>query len=140
MGKLLGEFRAFLMQGNLIALAIAFVIGAAFVALVNALVADLMTPLVAAIFGQPSFEDLTFTINGSTFTYGQFLNALITFLSVAAAVFFFVLKPAQRLGLPAGETESREVGREGRVDQVHGVHTGHRSGEAQLAEVVEDRR
>ena len=99
MGKLLGEFKAFLMQGNLIALAIAFVIGAAFVALVNALVADLMTPLVAAIFGQPSFEDLTFTINGSTFTYGQFLNALITFLSVAAAVFFFVLKPAQRLGL-----------------------------------------
>jgi large conductance mechanosensitive channel len=99
MGRLVQEFRAFVMQGNLIALAIAFVIGAAFVALVNALVADLMTPLVAAIFGEPSFDALSFTINGSEFRYGHFLNALITFLSVAAAVFVFVLKPAQRFGL-----------------------------------------
>ena len=65
----------------------------------NALVADLMTPLVAAIFGKPSFGDLSFTINDSTFRYGHFLNALITFLTVATAVFFFVLKPAQRAGL-----------------------------------------
>jgi large conductance mechanosensitive channel len=99
MGKLLQEFRAFLTQGNLLALAIAFVIGTAFVALVNALVADLMTPLVAAIFGEPSFGDLSFTINESTFRYGHSLNALITFVSVAAAVFFFILKPAQRVGL-----------------------------------------
>jgi large conductance mechanosensitive channel len=99
MRKLLQEFRAFLMQGNLIALAVAFVIGTAFVALVNALVADLMTPLVAAIFGKPSFGDLSFTINESTFRYGHFLNALITFVTVAATVFFVVLKPAQRAGL-----------------------------------------
>jgi large conductance mechanosensitive channel len=108
MGRLVQEFRAFLMQGNLIALAIAFVIGAAFVALVNALVADLMTPLVAAIFGEPSFDDLSFTINDSTFRYGHFLNALITFLSVATAVFFFVLKPAQRLGLVPLAAETKE--------------------------------
>lgn len=99
MTKLLQDFRGFLMQGNLIALAIAFVIGTAFAALVAALVADLITPVVAAIFGKPDFSDLSFTINDSRFTYGHFLNALLTFLSVAAAIFFFVLKPAQRVGL-----------------------------------------
>jgi large conductance mechanosensitive channel len=97
--KLLQDFKAFLMQGNLIALAIAFVIGTAFAALVNALVADLITPIVAAIFGEPSFGDLSFTINDSEFLYGDFLNALITFISIAAAIFFLVLKPAQRAGL-----------------------------------------
>ena len=99
MPKVLQEFRGFLMQGNLIALATAFVIGAAFAALVQALVADLITPLVAAIFGKPDFSGLEFEINGSRFLYGHFLNALITFLSVAAAIFFFVLKPAARVGL-----------------------------------------
>jgi large conductance mechanosensitive channel protein len=97
--KLLLEFKAFLIQGNLIALAIAFVIGTAFAALVNALVVDLVTPIVAAIFGQPSFDDLSFTINGAEFLYGSFLNALITFVTIAAAIFFFVLKPAQRFRL-----------------------------------------
>jgi large conductance mechanosensitive channel len=83
----------------LIALAIAFVVGAAFAALVNALVVDLITPMIAAIFGKPDFGDLSFTINESRFRYGHFLNALLTFLSVAAAIFFVVLKPSQRVGL-----------------------------------------
>src|SRR5512144_1967043 len=98
MPKLLQDFKAFLMQGNLIALAIAFVIGTAFAALVNALVVDLITPIVAAIFGKPSFADLSFTINDSKFLYGDFLTALITFVSIAAAIYFFVLKPVQRVG------------------------------------------
>ena len=68
------EFKQFLLRGNVIDLAVAFVIGAAFAALVQAAVADLLTPLVAAIFGQPDFGDLTFTINGSVFKYGHFLN------------------------------------------------------------------
>jgi large conductance mechanosensitive channel len=97
--KLLQDFKGFLMQGNLIALAVAFVIGTAFAALVSALVADLITPIVAAIFGKPDFSDLTFTINDSRFLYGHFLNALLTFISIAAVIFFFVLKPAQRVGL-----------------------------------------
>ena len=99
MQTLVQDFRAFLMQGNLIALAVAFVIGTAFAALVNAPVADLVTPLIAAVFGEPSFGGLSFEINGSEFLYGDFLNALITFLSIAAAIFFLVLKPAQRVGL-----------------------------------------
>jgi large conductance mechanosensitive channel len=108
MPKLLQDFKAFLMQGNLIALAIAFVIGTAFAALVNALVADLITPIVAAIFGEPSFGGLSFTINDSKFLYGDFLNALITFISIAAAIFFFVLKPAQRVGLIPPSPEMKD--------------------------------
>jgi large conductance mechanosensitive channel len=99
MVKLVQEFRGFFVQGNLISLAIAFVMGAAFTALVSAFSASLITPIVAAIFGEPSFEALSFTINGSEFRYGVFLNALIAFASVAVAVFFFVLKPSERLGL-----------------------------------------
>jgi large conductance mechanosensitive channel len=106
--KLLQDFKGFLMQGNLIALAIAFVIGTAFAALVNALVVDLITPIVAAIFGEPSFGGLSFTINDSEFRYGDFINALITFLSVAAAIFFFVLKPAQRVGLVPPSPEMKD--------------------------------
>ena len=87
------------MQGNLIALAIAFVIGTAFAAVINALVVDLITPIVAAIFGKPDFSSLSFEINNSRFLYGDFLNALITFVSIAAAIYFFVLRPAQRVGL-----------------------------------------
>ena len=111
MARLLQEFRAFLMQGNLIALAIAFVIGTAFAALVNALVVDLITPIVAAIFGEPSFGGLAFTINDSEFRYGDFINALITFLSVAAAIFFFVLKPAKRVGLIPPSPEMKDCPR-----------------------------
>jgi large conductance mechanosensitive channel len=91
------EFKQFLLRGNVIDLAVAFVVGAAFAALVQAAVADLLTPLVAAIFGQPDFSDLTFTINGSVFRYGHFLNVLIAFVTIAFVVFFFVVKPINRL-------------------------------------------
>ena len=90
---MLKEFRQFLFRGNIVDLAVAVVIGTAFVAVVNAFVADILTPVIAAIFGKPDFSNLTFTINGSVFKYGDFLNVLITFVSVAAAVFFLVVKP-----------------------------------------------
>ena len=90
---ILKEFRAFILRGNVIDLAVAVVIGAAFTAVVNALVTDIITPVIAAIFGKPSFDDLSFTINGAVFLYGSFLSALLTFVLVAAAVFFFVVKP-----------------------------------------------
>jgi large conductance mechanosensitive channel len=87
------EFKEFIMRGNVIDLAVAVVIGAAFGAVVNAFVKDIITPIIAAIFGKPDFSQLTFTINDSRFFYGDFINAVITFLSVAAAIFFFVVKP-----------------------------------------------
>ncbi len=93
----LAEFKKFLLRGNLVDLAVAVVIGLAFSAVVNALVADLITPIIAAIFGKHDFSALTFTINGSVFRYGAFLNALIAFVSIAAAVFFFVVKPVNYL-------------------------------------------
>jgi large conductance mechanosensitive channel len=93
MPEILKEFRAFILRGNVVDLAVAVVIGAAFTAVVNALVRDLITPIIAAIFGEPDFSDLSFTINGSQFAYGDLINALITFVLVAAAVFFFVVKP-----------------------------------------------
>src|SRR5215203_3088438 len=91
------EFRDFVLRGNVIALSVAVVIGAAFGGLVTAMVEDFITPLIAAIFGEPDFSELTFTINDSIFKYGHFLNALITFLTVALAVFFFVVKPMNML-------------------------------------------
>jgi large conductance mechanosensitive channel len=94
MGK---EFKAFLLRGNVVDLAVGIVIGAAFGAVVTALVADLITPIIAAIIGKPDFSSLTFSINGSKFLYGSFLNALLAFISIAAAVFFFVVKPVNAL-------------------------------------------
>jgi large conductance mechanosensitive channel len=85
----LKEFKQFLMRGNLVELAVAFVIGAVFAALVKAFIADLVTPII----GQPNFGGLTFTINSSVFAYGDFLNNLITFMTTAAVVFFLVVKP-----------------------------------------------
>lgn len=93
MRGILKEFKDFIARGNLVDLAVAVVIGTAFAALVGSFVANMITPLIAAIFGQPDFSELQFTINGSVFFYGKFINALITFLSVAAAIFFFVVKP-----------------------------------------------
>ena len=90
-------FREFLLRGNLVDLAVAVVIGAAFGAVVTALVSDLITPLIAAIGGQPNFSALKFTVNGSTFQYGHFLNALISFVVIAAVVYFFVVSPIARL-------------------------------------------
>ena len=94
---MLKEFKSFLLRGNVVDLAVAVVVGTAFTVVVAALVADLLTPIIAAIFGQHDFSGLTFTINGSVFKYGSFLNALITFLSVATAVFFFVVVPVNKL-------------------------------------------
>lgn len=91
------EFKSFLLRGNLVDLAVAVVVGTAFGAVVASLVADLITPLIAAIFGTPDFHALHFTINGSTFLYGHFLNATITFVLVASAVFFLVVKPVGAL-------------------------------------------
>jgi len=94
---LLRDFRTFILRGNVVDLAVAVVIGAAFGAVITALVADLLTPLIAAIGGKPNFSDLSFTINKSHFLYGSFINALIAFLTIAAAVFFFVVVPVNKL-------------------------------------------
>jgi len=90
-------FREFLTRGNLVELAVAVVIGTAFTAVVAAIVADVITPLIAAIGGKPDFASLTFTINHSTFRYGAFFNALISFLIIAAVVYFLVVKPMAAL-------------------------------------------
>lgn len=90
-------FAAFLARGNVLDLAVAVVIGGAFGAVVTALVKDLLTPLVAAIFGKPNFGTLHFTINKAVFLYGDFLNALIAFVSIAAAIYYLVVLPAQKL-------------------------------------------
>ena len=87
------EFRDFILRGNLVELAVAFVMGLAFAALVSSFVDDLILPIVAMIFGQPSFGGLDFTINDAVFRYGAFLTALVVFLTTAAALFFFVVKP-----------------------------------------------
>jgi large conductance mechanosensitive channel len=94
---MLKGFRDFIMRGNVVDLAIAVVIGTAFTALVKAFVADILTPIIAAIFGKPNFADLTFTINNSQFFYGDFINEIITFLAVAAAIYFFVVVPLNKL-------------------------------------------
>jgi len=91
----LREFKDFLMKGNIVDLAVAFVIGVAFAAVVNSLVNDLIMPLVAIVIGKPDFSDLTFTINDAVFHYGAFITSVITFIAVAAAVFFIVVKPMQ---------------------------------------------
>jgi large conductance mechanosensitive channel len=102
---MLKDFRQFILRGNLVDLAVAVVIGAAFGALVTAFVSDFITPLIAAAGGKPDFSSLSFTINGSRFTYGHFVNALISFLIIAAVVFFFVVRPVNTL-LERYKTES----------------------------------
>lgn len=94
---MLNEFKQFLLRGNVVDLAVGVVIGAAFGSVVNALVSDLMTPLIAAIAKVPDFGGLYFTLNGSQFMYGHFINALISFIIVAATIFFFVVKPVNVL-------------------------------------------
>jgi large conductance mechanosensitive channel len=94
---MLKDFKAFILRGNVLDLAVAVVLGVAFTAVITALVSDLITPLIAAIGGSHDFSTLTFTINGSVFRYGAFLNALISFLVIAAALFFLVVLPANAL-------------------------------------------
>jgi large conductance mechanosensitive channel len=92
---MLKEFRDFLMRGNIVDLAVAFVMGVAFGAVVNSFVQNLVMPVIAMIIGKPDFSDLTFTINDAVFRYGAFITDVISFLAIAAAVFFFVVKPMQ---------------------------------------------
>jgi large conductance mechanosensitive channel len=90
-------FRAFINRGNLISLAIAIVVGTAFTAMVTALVADIITPLIAAVAGKPNFGNLHFTIHKSTFLYGSFLNAVLSFLIIAAVVYYLIVAPSVKL-------------------------------------------
>ena len=90
-------FREFIMRGNVVDLAVAVVIGAAFGAVVKAFVDNVITPIIAAIFGQPDFSGLAFTVNGSIFRYGLFINALISFLLIAAAIYYVVVVPMNHL-------------------------------------------
>ena len=90
------EFRDFILRGNVVDLAVGIVIGAAFTAIVNSLVADVLTPVIGILFSA-DFSSLSVTVNDSTITYGNFLNALISFVLVAAALFFFVVKPMNLL-------------------------------------------
>jgi large conductance mechanosensitive channel len=90
---MLKGFKQFLFRGNVIDLAVAVVIGAAFGAVVAAFVKDLLTPLIAALFGKPDFSGLYADLNGSRFLYGDFINLLVSFLLVSAAVYFFVVTP-----------------------------------------------
>jgi large conductance mechanosensitive channel len=103
------EFRDFILRGNLVELAVAFVMGLAFAALIASLVDDLILPIVAMIFGQPDFSALDFTINDAVFRYGAFLTALITFLTTAAALFFFVVKPVNAIMTRVGKPDEEEV-------------------------------
>jgi large conductance mechanosensitive channel len=90
-------FRDFVFRGNMLQLAVAFVVGAAFTAVVTALVTDLITPLIAAIGGKPNFSELYFTVNKSKFMYGSFVNALITFVVIAVVVYFIIVMPAAKV-------------------------------------------
>jgi len=106
---MLKGFKEFLLRGNVVDLAVAVVIGAAFGAVVTALVKDLLTPLIAALVGKPDFSAFTFTINGSKFLYGEFLNAVISFVLVGAAIYFFIVVPMKalttRMSKPAAASE-----------------------------------
>jgi large conductance mechanosensitive channel len=106
-GIVVQEFRDFILRGNLIEMAVAFVMGIAFAALTASFVDDLVMPIIAAIFGEADFSDLTFTINDAVFYYGSFLTALVVFLTTALALFLFVVKPynAYQARSPAGTEE-----------------------------------
>ena len=107
------EFKQFLLRGNVVDLAIGVVVGAAFGSIVTALVTDFLTPFIAAIAKVPDFSGLSFTLNGSQFKYGHFINAIISFVFIAGAVFFFVVKPMNMLisksrkGPPADPTTKK---------------------------------
>jgi large conductance mechanosensitive channel len=116
---MLKEFRDFLFRGNIVELAVAFVLGLAFAAVVNSLVENLLMPVIAMIIGKPDFRGLTFTINDAVFHYGAFITDVIQFVAIAAAVFFFVVKPMSALltrrrgpveeGMPDEERRHQEL-------------------------------
>ncbi len=94
---MLSGFKQFILRGNVVDLAVGVVIGAAFGSVVTALTKDLLTPLIAAIVGKPDFSALSFTINGTAFPIGDFINAAVSFILIAAAVYFFVVLPLNAL-------------------------------------------
>ena len=102
------EFKDFLLKGNLIELAVAFVMGVAFAAVLNAFVADIITPIIGAIVGKTDFSNLTFSIHHSKFLYGSFITALIQFVTIGAAVFFFIVKPVQAILARRTERDAEE--------------------------------
>ena len=116
---MLKDFRDFVFRGNIVELAVAFVMALAFAAVVNSLVSNLVMPIIAAIIGKPDFRDLTFTIHRSVFHYGAFLTDVIQFIAIAAAVFFFIVKPMQAMlarrrgsveeGMPDEERRHQEL-------------------------------
>jgi large conductance mechanosensitive channel len=116
---MLKEFRDFLLRGNILELAVAFVMGLAFAAVVNSLVNDLIMPVIAMIIGKPDFSGLTLTINDAKFRYGAFITHLIQFTAIAASVFFFIVKPVDALlrrhkspaeeGMPDEERRHQEL-------------------------------
>ena len=113
------EFKEFLFRGNIVELAVAFVMGVAFAAVINSLVENLVIPVIAALIGKPDFSDLTFTINDAVFRYGAFITSVIQFVAIGAAVFFFVVKPMQMMaargkepieeGMPDEERRHQEL-------------------------------
>ena len=116
---MLKEFRDFILRGNIVELAVAFVMGLAFAAVVNSFVNNLVMPVIAMIIGKPDFSNLTFTINDAVFRYGAFLTDVVKFIAIAAAVFFFVVKPVNALmarfqspaeeGMPDEERRHQEL-------------------------------
>jgi large conductance mechanosensitive channel len=109
METMLTEFKNFLLKGNIIDLAVAFVMGLAFAAVVNSLVGNLVMPIIAAIIGKPDFSDLTFTIHKSIFRYGAFITDVIQFVAIAAAVFFFIVKPVDMIMSRRKQAPTEEV-------------------------------
>jgi large conductance mechanosensitive channel len=114
---MLKEFRDFLLRGNIVELAIAFVMGVAFAAVVTSLVNNLVMPIIAMIIGKPNFNDLTFTINDAVFRYGAFITDVIAFVAIAAAVFFFIVKPMDALTSRVRKPAEDEISDEERRHQ-----------------------
>ncbi len=106
---MLKEFKQFIMKGNVVDLAVGVVVGVAFGAVVTGFVKDLITPLISAIGGKPNFSALSFTLNHSKFLYGDFINLFISFLVVAAVIFFFVVKPLNKLQNRALRNKTPEI-------------------------------
>lgn len=105
----LKEFQQFILRGNVVDLAIAVVVGAAFNNVVQSLVKNVITPLIAAVAGQPDFSKLSFKLHNSIFTYGDFVNSLISFLTIAIVVFFFVVQPMNRMLRKFKKDEPAEI-------------------------------
>ena len=114
---MLKAFRDFLLRGNIVELAVAFVMGVAFAAVVNSLVDNLVMPVIAMIIGKPDFNDLTFTINDAVFRYGAFITDVISFLAIAAAVFFFIVKPMDAITTRVRKPAEDEISDEERRHQ-----------------------